>query len=215
LVTTGNLNAFGSTLNDENPLSNITVDEDDNGYTSQEILDTNIIIPFMGENLQTDQLQYDGAIKFWNMENAGGKSKYSEAWSIEYLHRQLGLSDVLCELEVQYWVKYKMVDYVGNIGNCRIGVSVTRALGYPDRNIMTYEEAYDLVEKKLNGLIIARRSACYVNNFYTCILHVFCYNKHISNMVRKAFGKVKERMVETDNVLLLTTVNNEIPMYTM
>ena len=106
------------------------------------------------------------------IENAGGSSNISEMISIEYYIRLFKATDFLLEMEVSYILDYKMVDYVCNIGKFRIGVSVTRAMGYPSPKDFTYEKALRLLHKKLYGLIVARNSVCKKHSFTRSILHV-------------------------------------------
>lgn len=71
-------------------------------------------------------------------DNAGGQSDISEAWSIHHLMGRLQASNCVLEMEIKYFMKYKMVDYILTVPSIkddssatRIGVSVTRAMCAP------------------------------------------------------------------------------------
>ena len=81
--------------------------------------------------------------------NAGGKSEISEALSINYFEKIFGAHSIILEMEVEYWIDYSMVDYVCTVGQHRIGVSVTRAMGYPEESIFTAETAKYLLRRKI------------------------------------------------------------------
>lgn len=114
------------------------------------------------------------ALNSLKLDNAGGKSAVSEALSINILDRYYHASNFIFEKEVQYIFDYKMVDYICTIGQNRIGVSVTRAIGQYDAtndsfdaNKFTAIQATELLEKKFSGLIVARKCVTKELNFYT------------------------------------------------
>lgn len=127
------------------------------------------------------------AIRSLLIENAGGKSAVSEMMSIEYYIRIFSAIDILLEMEVDYTFNYKMVDYICTIGNRRVGVSVTRAMGYPDSTYFTYQKALYLLHKKLYGLIVARNSVSKKHRFFKSVLHVWCQSNRIAYLVKKAY----------------------------
>ena len=122
------------------------------------------------------------------VDNGGGKSNISEMMSIEYYIRSFGAKKILFEMEIDYKIDYKMVDYVCNIKNFRIGVSVTRAMGYPKPTNFTYHQALRLLHKKLYGLIIARNAVCKNHSFKKSVLHVWCQSLRISKLIKKAYS---------------------------
>ncbi len=120
--------------------------------------------------------------------NAGGNSDISEMMSIEYYIRSCKATNFLFETEIQYCVNYKMVDYICDVDGRRVGVSVTRAMGYPRPEDFTYARALRLLHKKLYGLIVARNAVCKKQSFKKSILHVWCQNLRIAKLIKKAYS---------------------------
>jgi hypothetical protein len=86
--------------------------------------------------------------------NAGGTSTISESLSVEYFARRFQAKDVVTEMEVEYCsMNWKKVDYICTLYGRRVGVSVTRAMSYPDPDAFSPQAAYRLLHKKLFGLV--------------------------------------------------------------
>jgi hypothetical protein len=123
--------------------------------------------------------------------NAGGASVVSEAVSMELMHRRFGATDVATEMAIQYWcVNWKKIDYIATIHGSRTGVSVTRAMGYPDASTFTEEDADRLCYKKLFGLVVARAGISRAFSYERSILHVFCQDDRIAELMKVAFKKL-------------------------
>lgn len=149
--------------------------------------------------------------------NAGGKSEVSEALSMQFLAEKMGAKNFVLEMDVEYWIDYKMVDYLCTINGKRIGVSVTRALGFPSPEKFTYDSAVELLDKKLYGLIVSRNGIKKEHSFYQSILHIWCQTEKIANYVKEAFekidiGKRYQLDIRTD-IKLLLTVSGEKCIY--
>lgn len=125
----------------------------------------------------------DYAKKSLQVENAGGASEISEAWSIHHLVNKVKAISCIFEMEVVYWCKYKMIDYILEMETTRIGVSVVRAMSYYDN--FTIENGIALLNKKINGLIISR--TCIIKNqcFYESILHILSPSKYVTEILLK------------------------------
>lgn len=152
------------------------------------------------------------------IDNAGGNSEYSEAISIHYYENVFGASDFILETEVEYWRDYKMVDYICTINNQRIGVSVTRAMGFPRSSSFTREDGKNLLKRKINGLIVACDLVITKHSFTKSILHIFCQNNRIAHIMKEVY----EQELEIDSmglkvlcdVIVVITVCNEKNIYT-
>lgn len=83
-----------------------------------------------------------------------------------------------------------MVDYICTIERNRIGISVTRAMGYPKVEHFTLEDAIKLLNKKLYGLIVARNCVDDKHSFFKSILHVWAQSETIANLLRQAFNSL-------------------------
>ena len=129
-----------------------------------------------------------GAVKVLSEPNAGGTSVVSEVLSAEYMHRRFGASNFVPEMKIQYvFSNWKKIDYITTIQEERVGVSVTRAMGYPYANSFRLEDATRLCYKKLYGLIVARSGISKQFSYSRSILHCLCQSQSIANMMRNAF----------------------------
>jgi hypothetical protein len=152
-------------------------------------------------------------MKSLQVPNAGGNSQLSEAWSIHFFVTCRGATNVVFEKDVQYWIEYKMIDFLCTIHNHRVGVSVTRAMGYPHHSRFTFKDAMVLVEKKLSGLILARRGVCDHHLFNRSVLHVWCQTPRIARLVRQAYRILRPTVAVEGTLEVLTTVSNHQPLF--
>lgn len=154
-----------------------------------------------------------------DIPNAGGCSSISEALSMQYMFYRYSAIHFLAEMEVPYWIDYKMCDYLmlSPKSDEWVGVSVTRAVNYPFDVDLTYEKAEDLVRRKLYGLVVAQEAVMEDYSFDKCILHVWCYNKVAALHIRQAFLNIRrEDVVENtyDQVQLICTICHHRYIYT-
>ncbi len=158
----------------------------------------------------------EDAIKSLAIDNAGGKSWLSEALSINYFAERFRAEKFIHEMEIEYWIDYKMCDFICNIKNRRIGVSVTRAMQYSKLEDFTLHSAYTLLHKKLYGLVIARNGISKKHEFYSCVLHVWCQTKEIAELLRLVYPKI---LAEDDtgtikDVTIILTICDQEFIYT-
>lgn len=154
-------------------------------------------------------------IQSMTQENAGGKSMISEAFSISLFEANYGAFDFIFENDVNYIIKYKMVDYICSLivadQQIRVGVSVSRGLYQLDKQIrkpvFTEDNARHLLAKKLNGLIISQQTINEEMNFYYAILHIWCYDEHIERTIQRVFPEFSSQP-EYDNIILFTSISN-------
>jgi len=149
------------------------------------------------------------AYRSLTVKNAGGKSAISEALSIEYFTKAFNATSIILEMEIDYCIDYKMVDFICAIRQYKVGVSVTRAMGYPTAASYTLEQATTLLKKKLTGLIIARNGVNKRHNFYKSILHIWCQSTDIANLLEQAYSDLNFNEFGLDIkgiVILLLTI---------
>jgi len=154
------------------------------------------------------------ARKILNEPNAGGKSIVSESFSMEHLCRRFGASDVRTELEIRYWNdNWKKVDFLCQIHGQSIGVSVSRAMGFPDPASFTMDDAQRLIVKKLYGLVVAMQGIDDEHRQDFCVLHIFCQTPKIAGFVQLAFLELvtRNRDVDYSGIVVLLTVAETVP----
>ena len=165
-----------------------------------------------------DRLKFNGPIEMspsglqsLQHENAGGKSELSEALSITYFEQLWKATDFIYEKQIEYWVDYKMIDFICTLPPYgRMGVSVTRAMSHPHPDRFTYSDAKALLEKKLNGLIIARNAVSEVHTFYHSVLHVYCQTEKIAGYIARAYENIDLPEVHGTLVLLITICDDPL-----
>ena len=129
----------------------------------------------------------DQPLRSMCIPNAGGASEISEALSMQYMNYLFGVTEFIPEREVDYWIEYKMCDYLMQLKDFNVGVSVTRAVLYPFQTEFTYDHAVALLKRKLYGLIIARNTVNLRHQFFKSILHIWCYSELTAINLRKAY----------------------------
>ena len=134
----------------------------------------------------------EDAKRSMSIENAGGQSEVSEMYSIDYFGSAWGATSFIFEKEIKYWIQYKMVDYICTVNEQRIGVSVARAMGYPTSESFTAETAAKLLHKKLYGLIVARNAVVKSQSFTKSILHIWCQDAHVAELLQEAYTNLDE-----------------------
>jgi hypothetical protein len=143
-------------------------------------------------------------------ENAGGASIVSEVMSAEVLSVLYGAKNVRTEMEIEYlFSNWKIADFIVEMFDERVGVSVTRAMGYPDESTFDEEEALRLLNKKIVGLVLARNGVSDRDSFYKSVLHVFAQSERIAHLLHKQFNTLDETV--KDNVVVICTVAERSP----
>ena len=154
-----------------------------------------------------------------NEPNAGGKSVVSEALSAEYMCRRFGACDIVPEMTIQYtFSNWKKIDYIVTMLDERVGVSVTRAMGYPTPDTFTEQDAERLCYKKLYGLVVARSGISSQFSYNRGILHVFCQTEYIALLMKIAFNELIQKDKElpedcrlTGYISIILTVCPNVP----
>lgn len=166
---------------------------------------------------QFNQINFiDTPRRSMTIHNAGGSSDKSEALSMQYMNDLYGIIEFIPEMEVEYWIEYKICDYLMRYKGINIGVSVTRAITYPFKNEYTYDMAIHLLNKKLYGLIVARNAISDKHKFYKCILHIWCMTASVAYNLKKAHAEIIRCDINHtyDNVYIICTICPHEYIYT-
>lgn len=157
-----------------------------------------------------DLLRTEPSKKILNSVNAGGNSEVSESFSALYMSMQFGGCELKSEMEIKYITESKIIDYIINIYGVKVGVSVTRAMGYPHESRFTREDANELITKKLNGLVMAQNNTHESDKYNVAILHVISMSPRITELVEKTYRELQGNY----NVILIATVCSYSDIYT-
>jgi len=156
------------------------------------------------------------ALKFIEAGNAGGNSLLSEAYSIDLFTRYYGAKNIIYENDIEYWFNTcSIIDYIADINDQRVGVSVTRAINYQDTKNFTVHNAIKLLKKKLYGLLVARNAVISEQRYLHSILHIWAYNEQVANTIQEVCKTIDLHKMGPDvygNVIIVISVcdNNAI-----
>lgn len=135
--------------------------------------------------------------------NAGGSSLESEIFSLEVLIRCEGATLVKTETEVVYDVSGSITDILVEIDGMKVGVSVTRAVGFPRDAAYTEATASALLTRKLEGIQESTANVSAGDRWVKQILHVIAYaDQHVVAM--EAAFEALEPSVKADTILWVT-----------
>ena len=135
--------------------------------------------------------------------NAGGSSLESEIFSLEVLTRCEGATLVKTETEVVYDVSGSITDILVEIGGMKVGVSVTRAVGFPRDAAYTEATASALLTRKLTDIQESTAHVSAGDRWVKQILHVIAYaDQHVAAM--EAAYAALDPSVKADTILWVT-----------
>jgi hypothetical protein len=150
-----------------------------------------------------------GGQKIYDDGNLGGSSLESEIISYEVLYR-CELADLLkTESEVLYQDPAgKKTDLLVTIDAFKVGVSVTRAFGFPPDAPYTQQQAYDLLMKKLSDIPLSTANVDPTDAWEKQILHVIAYTSAHADTLELAYATI-DPTVRADTVLLITVTEGD------
>ena len=140
--------------------------------------------------------------------NAGGSSVLSEVFSYEVLARCEGALLLKTETEVRYDQAGKITDLLVEIDGEKVGVSVTRAVGFPRDAPYTIEQARALLEDKLSDILISSANVSAEDAWVKQVLHVVAYAEQHAESVRAAWAQV-DSTVRADTIVLVTVTDGD------
>lgn len=139
--------------------------------------------------------------------NAGGSSILSEVFSYEVLSRCEGASLLKTEMEVIYTNPAgKLTDLLVDFDGMKTGVSVTRAVGYPRDDPYTVEDAKNILEQKLQGVLDSTANVSAEDAWTKQILHIIAYADQHAQSLETAFASVDAAL--KSNTLVVVTVSH-------
>eukprot|EP00771_Trimastix_marina_P003897 gnl/Trimastix_PCT/608.p1 GENE.gnl/Trimastix_PCT/608~~gnl/Trimastix_PCT/608.p1 ORF type:complete len:440 (-),score=67.24 gnl/Trimastix_PCT/608:186-1505(-) len=146
-----------------------------------------------------------GAFRILHEPNAGGNSVNSEALSFEVLHRMYGAKLLKTEMEIIYYHPWwKKTDYLLTIDGRPLAISVTRAMKYPHPSMFTYQDAIDLLAKKLNGINISTAGMDASNPWERQVLHIWVQSERIAEMLQEVYHHLNPKLLS--NTIIIATV---------
>ena len=141
--------------------------------------------------------------------NLGGSSIWSEVFAFEILYRCEGAILNKTEAEIEYVnADGKKTDLLVTIDNVPIGVSVTRAFGWPPEDPYTLEQATDLLTDKLGDIPISSANVSEQDSWDKQILHILAYTPDHADKVQQAWEAL-DPSITLDTVVVVTATEGE------
>ncbi len=165
-------------------------------------------IDFGSSSFDYDALT-EGGQKIYDDGNLGGSSLYSEIVSYEIL-AHCEMADLLkTEGEITYQDEMgKKTDLLVFLDGHNVGVSVTRAYGFPPDDPYTVEQAQNLLEDKLADVLLSSQNVKPEDAWTKQILHVIAYADMHVQSIEQAYAEIADE-VKADTILVVSVTHGE------
>jgi Fibronectin type III domain len=149
----------------------------------------------------------------YSSPSAGGSTLLSEVFAFEVLARCEGASLLKLETEIVYSQMGKTTDLLVAIDGSKVGVSVTRAVGFPPDSPYSTEQASALLASKLAAIQESSQNVAPEDAWVKQILVVMAYSDMHANAIEDAWLGLDEA-TKADTVLyVVTTDGSDGPLY--
>ena len=139
--------------------------------------------------------------------NAGGSSLLSEVFAFEILARCEAALLLKTETEILYEDPAgKKTDLLVMVGESKLGISVTRAVGFPREDPYTVERAQDLLEQKLGGVVSSSANVSEEDAWSKQILYIVAYADEHALSLETAYALLSDEI--RSNTLVWVTVSH-------
>ncbi len=161
-----------------------------------------------------ESLLGDGAQEVLADGNLGGSSLYSEAVAFEVLDRCEGATLLKTEAEIDYQDSGgKKTDLLITIEDVAVGVSVTRAYHYPPEDGMEVEDAYTLLEDKLDDVLLSAANVASTDAWARSMLHVIAWDDAHAAAVTAAYDMLSTETADETVVFVTVTHGDDEALY--
>jgi hypothetical protein len=165
-------------------------------------------IDFRRVGFDYDMLTPEGQQVF-DAGNLGGSSLESEVVAFEVLARCEGASLLATEAEIQYTDPMgTKTDILVEIDGRVVGVSVTRAVGFPFDAPYTEPQAADLLTGKLEDILASTANVAPRNEWVKQILHVIAYADMHAQSILAAYATLPPA-ITADTILVVTVTHGD------
>lgn len=151
----------------------------------------------------------EGGKKVWDDGNLGGSSLESEVISYEVLYRCELAALLKTEAEVIYQDPAgKKTDLLVDLDALQVGVSVTRAVGFPQDGPYTVQDATTILTKKLGDIPLSTANVSAGDAWVKQILHVIAYGPAHADALEQAYAQLDPSLTG-DTILLITVTDGD------
>ena len=147
--------------------------------------------------------------QIWDDGNLGGSSLYSEVVAFEVLNRCEGAALLKTEGEITYSdPDSKKTDLLVDFSGVRIGVSVTRAVGWPREDPWTVEQAEDLLADKLADIPLSTAAVSAEDAWSRQILSVIAWSPDHAAAIETAWLTL-DAALTLDTIVYVTATDGD------
>nr|WP_321412752.1 putative metal-binding motif-containing protein [uncultured Carboxylicivirga sp.] len=165
------------------------------------------IEPFSPELLLPDgQVVYSAGLD-------GGTNIVSEALAMDVLTRYSGAILTATENEVVYNTVGSIFDFLVQIDNIPLGVSVTRAVKFPYDDPYTVNDAEALLNNKLVSIIESLNNIDSQYGISKGVLVIMAYSQSHSDLLQITFSNMEASILGNTIVLIVTTNGDDSAIY--
>ncbi|MBV1862138.1 MAG: hypothetical protein KUG77_27215 [Nannocystaceae bacterium] len=140
--------------------------------------------------------------------NLGGSSLFSEVVSFDVLARCESAELLKTETEIEYDGEGPRTDLLVEFDGTKIGVSVTRAQGFPLDAPYSVTQAQVLLEDKLSDIPLSTANVAPADAWNKQILHVIAYGPMHVESLQAAYGALGPELW-LDTVVVVTVTHGE------
>jgi hypothetical protein len=149
-----------------------------------------------------------GGLEVYADGNLGGSSLDSEAFAFETLHRCEGATLLKTEAEIVYATMGKKTDLLVDIDGLRVGVSVVRAMSFPEGAPFPLAQAQTLLEGKLGDILLSSTNVAPVDAWEKQILSVLAQTPEHAAAIADAWALV-DPAVRADTIVYVTLTEGD------
>lgn len=150
-----------------------------------------------------------GGQKILDDGNAGGSSIASELFAYEVLHRCELATLLKTETEILYTDEEgKITDLLVWLDERNVGVSVTRAVGWPQDAPYTSEQATELLAGKLQGVLDSSANVAPQDAWARQILHILAFGDAHATRLEAAWQSLDEAL-RADTFVIVTVTDGD------
>lgn len=155
-----------------------------------------------------DMFLSDGGLEMVADGNLGGSSLYSEVFAFEVLQRCEGALLLKTEGEIIYQTMGKKTDILLEIDGERVGVSVVRAMSYPEGSPYPVSQAYDVLEGKLADILESSVNVAPADSWPKQILAVVAQTQDHADAIEQAYAMM-DAATKSDTIVYVTVTEGD------
>ncbi|MCP4444630.1 MAG: hypothetical protein GY811_04695 [Myxococcales bacterium] len=140
--------------------------------------------------------------------NAGGSSVLSEVFAFEMLKRCEAAELLKTETQISYDSQGKLTDFLAEIDSEKIGVSVTRAVGFPFDDPYELAQASSLLEGKLGDILQSSENVSADDRWRKQILAVLAYAPEHADVLAQAWETI-DATTRADTIVHIMVTNGQ------